>query len=554
MRAGPGLPHLYMLSVTLLTLAMAVEAKFHENVEFHTVSGGLAAVHFKFKQTLDVNALDLTRKFGGIAHIAVGEYGEMDKADLYALWTILCISQFDQGAEYNFPKATPIFPVQEQRVVVLWTLAGPATRHTSRRSSMHGKLDSVEQASTLCQLGWDRHAFKSTKSVRFIFSSIRHPCANCTEKKIELVQNLVVVFDLARHGQTLDWSLRKLMGRTIESKCPATESSVLSILQPNGCPNFKLAESKNDDSVIIDLDGYTFDPDQILKSNLMVSENAMTCSSMTPSSLLVDRYLSGIGQDRGGLVVSWKNPTTTDIEISHAESLPFYMKLFLSQMEFTLGDQMHGPSYPRQIIYAPEVARQSPSQLELKVVIPAGQSVTMKIPFERDLLRYTDYPFDANRGFDIAGAIIQFADETIVTPTLLLTMPVPDFTMPYNFGPLTRNNAVSTVSAGEQSLAVTREFPSTFEGAPIRATFFLCDNLLTAAVSNGYFVLVRQGDIVEYAEEFAADQKMEVQSDDVLYLAVAANVMEQLDIRAQVRAHIQGLACTMEVVTVSITN
>jgi hypothetical protein len=69
MCVGPGLPHLYMLSATLLTLAMVVEAKFHENVEFHTVSGGLVAAHFKFKQTLDVGTLDLTRKCGGSAYI-----------------------------------------------------------------------------------------------------------------------------------------------------------------------------------------------------------------------------------------------------------------------------------------------------------------------------------------------------------------------------------------------------------------------------------------------------------------------------------------------------
>jgi len=53
------------------------------------------------------------------------------------------------------------------------------------------------------------------------------------------------------------------------------------------------------------------------------------------------------------------------------------------------------------------------------------------------VLRYTEYPPDANRGFDIAPAMITIKSGdrkgfSIRTTSLLLSLPTPDFSMPYN--------------------------------------------------------------------------------------------------------------------------
>ena len=69
-------------------------------------------------------------------------------------------------------------------------------------------------------------------------------------------------------------------------------------------------------------------------------------------------------------------------------------------------------------------------------------SLTLTYDFEKAILRYTEYPPDANRGFDVAPAVIrllpsaedagQSTNVYLRTTSLLLPLPTPDFSMPYN--------------------------------------------------------------------------------------------------------------------------
>jgi len=55
--------------------------------------------------------------------------------------------------------------------------------------------------------------------------------------------------------------------------------------------------------------------------------------------------------------------------------------------------------------------------------------------FQKSLLRYTEYPPDANRGFDVPSAVIRILSKNnsyVRTTPLLLGLPTPDFSMPYN--------------------------------------------------------------------------------------------------------------------------
>jgi len=64
--------------------------------------------------------------------------------------------------------------------------------------------------------------------------------------------------------------------------------------------------------------------------------------------------------------------------------------------------------------------------------VPANSTVVLTYDFEKAILRYTEYPPDANRGFDIPAAVITIGDVAIRTTSLLLPLPTPDFSMPYN--------------------------------------------------------------------------------------------------------------------------
>jgi phosphatidylinositol glycan class T len=85
--------------------------------------------------------------------------------------------------------------------------------------------------------------------------------------------------------------------------------------------------------------------------------------------------------------------------------------------------------------YRPAIDRLRGTQLEVQLVIPGNTTSSLTWEFDKSILRYTEYPPDANRGFDVAPAIITIVGGgggVVRTPSLLLSLPTPDFSMPYN--------------------------------------------------------------------------------------------------------------------------
>ena len=92
--------------------------------------------------------------------------------------------------------------------------------------------------------------------------------------------------------------------------------------------------------------------------------------------------------------------------------------------------------------------------------VPPSSTVSLTYDFDKAILRYTEYPPDANRGFDVAPAVIRLLPSSsspdnennnndssvyhdtlsfssspsvyLRTTSLLLPLPTPDFSMPYN--------------------------------------------------------------------------------------------------------------------------
>ena len=119
--------------------------------------------------------------------------------------------------------------------------------------------------------------------------------------------------------------------------------------------------------------------------------------------------------------------------------------------------------------YRPGLDRQRGSQLELLISVPPASTLELGYEFEKAILRYTEYPPDANRGRDVAPAVIRLlakeeangtdiinddgggeahpepwypsgmgavgrkkAAAYLRTTPLMLPLPTPDFSMPYN--------------------------------------------------------------------------------------------------------------------------
>ena len=109
--------------------------------------------------------------------------------------------------------------------------------------------------------------------------------------------------------------------------------------------------------------------------------------------------------------------------------------------------------------YVPSIARKRPTSLQALLRVPRRSTARLLVAYETASLWYTEYPSDANRGFAVPGAAVTLlspvdpngADEgasssrgrgffaergrprlRLNTPTTLISLPTPDFSMPYN--------------------------------------------------------------------------------------------------------------------------
>ena len=200
-------------------------------------------------------------------------------------------------------------------------------------------------------------------------------------------------------------------------------------------------------------DGYLrcFEPSAGHEFDLTLPEQ--TLSSKTPLErprVYASRSFTGNGQERGGVRAVITNTSPETVFLSYLESLPWFMKLYLHTLQTSIKPLGHsispqdslGDDPIREIYYRPAVDRRRGTHLELLLTVPALSSLTLTYDFEKAILRYTEYPPDANRGFDVAPAVIRLLPSSnstlqdgsayLRTTSLLLPLPTPDFSMPYN--------------------------------------------------------------------------------------------------------------------------
>ena len=262
--------------------------------------------------------------------------------------------------------------------------------------------------------------------------------------------------DISR-GQS--WTVAEIFGRRIQGSCLAsngTESLCLHVPHEREIyPSFGKGEYKISPSGL-EVRCFvlpTQEPFDMTLSHL----GPQTFNPHTAPPLYASRSITGHGQERGGIQTLLTNPSpTSPITFIYFESLPWFMKPYLHTLTARLST-FSTPSSPESLIketfYRPALDRQRGTQLEILLTVPANSTVILTYDFDKAILRYTEYPPDANRGFDVAPAVIRLltpgrpttgsnggasAPPTVDTAyymrttSLLLPLPTPDFSMPYN--------------------------------------------------------------------------------------------------------------------------
>lgn len=255
----------------------------------------------------------------------------------------------------------------------------------------------------------------------------------------------------------VSWSLREVFGRPIKGSCSPTSSLLSkepSMPKESVCISAPLERSVEVRSEVPTSSSSS--PDDELRCYEL--PNAAEWDIALPSQMLekqirlekprvtASRSINGYGQERGSIQATISNPSLTEtIEVVYLESLPWYMKPYLHTLRTSIfGSQgLSGAEAVKETYYRPELDRHRGTHLEVVVSIPPASVLTLTYDFEKAILRYTEYPPDANRGFDVAAAVIRLLpssnstagsseDIYVRTTSLLLPLPTPEFSMPYN--------------------------------------------------------------------------------------------------------------------------
>ncbi|KAL7941187.1 GPI transamidase component PIG-T [Trichoderma barbatum] len=251
------------------------------------------------------------------------------------------------------------------------------------------------------------------------------------------------------HLRGQDWTLSQIFGRTMKGTCPLTDSEVppvcvhlpstRGIFSSEGAHEIKYPNNNS-------LRCYHIEQEKeftliLTKPEPPVAGESVPLGIVKPETpvLYAERSFTGHGQEHGGMQAILTNPGDDTVEFVYMESLPWFMRVYLHTLSARISASSPNTNTSaeivKQIYYRPALDRARGTQLELLVSIPPHCTVFLTYDFEKSILRYTEYPPDANRGFDVAAAVITTLEPkamNIRTTSLLLYLPTPDFSMPYN--------------------------------------------------------------------------------------------------------------------------
>ncbi|KAL1497124.1 hypothetical protein ABEB36_008134 [Hypothenemus hampei] len=293
---------------------------------------------------------------------------------------------------------------------------------------------------------------------------LRHVCSSesCDSVALELQLSVSLVYDYAILG-TRNWSFKKLFGHGLNGKCPlATKSNIyVDLSSSKTLNNFEL--SPEPDQIITSIRGGQVSdyalfniPSKFLNVGVKYPED-FTLTVNIPPPIHANQYLTGYGQERGGIVTEIYNNHWSSLEIVILQNIAWYVPVYLHTLTITSGGQK---LEPKILKYSPGKQREKPYYIEIALKLPARSITTVSIDFDYVFLKWQEYPPDANHGFYIGSAVVSAylplaknytglpQDSATIfgsfnasrsgylvqirTENMVITLPTPDFSMPYN--------------------------------------------------------------------------------------------------------------------------
>ncbi|XP_013777389.1 GPI transamidase component PIG-T-like [Limulus polyphemus] len=293
---------------------------------------------------------------------------------------------------------------------------------------------------------------------------------DCKEASLELRLSISIVFEPpVSHKGKQDWSLVKLFGSGILKACPLATRSTILVHTTSNQTLGKFLLSPEPSQVVTsshaqDKKTYAmYDVKKILQSaeqlNIVASYQKSHVYWITsPPILSATRFITGYGMEQGGIKTQlYNNHPSKSMKIVYLEIIPWFLRVYLHTLQLkTSGKALK----PQVVHFQPGRDRTHPYHFEIIATLPPASVTELSFQFDRAFLKWTEYPPDANHGFYISSAVIStllnsakncsriplhkstilesLIDRSVTyfirlhTEMLLVSLPTPDFSMPYN--------------------------------------------------------------------------------------------------------------------------
>ncbi|RTG89225.1 phosphatidylinositol glycan, class T [Schistosoma bovis] len=288
-----------------------------------------------------------------------------------------------------------------------------------------------------------------------------------------------VLFNLDIYIFSAPWSIRSILGSEFKGFCDAANTSRVFILASYEDMNIPLDNKLKVDCLDNRVLAAYSTKDLSTQFISFPFKTSGKKSSPEHSPLVsATKHITGSGSVRGGVKVFLTSRADFNLKIVYFDLIPWYTQVFFSSLKIYGLDpktQNKTEITPNWLAVKPSLARKRMGSIELVITLPAFNQLIITYQFRKVLQRWNEFPPDANHGFFVPAATVsyvlnseqiyylnktkhtafhnlnlpnwassynQFFNTThsapqddfvrLHTPVSLVTMPTPDFSMPFN--------------------------------------------------------------------------------------------------------------------------
>jgi phosphatidylinositol glycan class T len=297
--------------------------------------------------------------------------------------------------------------------------------------------------------------FKNSKKLfesQYLSTGLRYKrsCQSTGQCLLELKQTLSLVYNseliVANQKENTMWSLQQLFGQRINLACPVADSSriYMDLGADGACdikPNDKILSTTSQRQVSV------FELNKILQETYEFNPTLVLKKSDFKIKPLADihQYTAESSERSFQVKTSIKNNHHRKLSAIYFDTFPWYFRVFLSSLVI----QRNNVVIPTTTVhFVPGLDRSRAHHLEIELELDPEATYLISFRVEVAFLKWDEFPPDTNHGFFINPALVsiklpdeepiswpQMRSERIVnyyTETLLINLPLPDFSMPYN--------------------------------------------------------------------------------------------------------------------------